>query len=46
MAEFRQVLKDVIGNIEKVVLDKTAVVKAALAASTLPPGKGWCHAGA
>ena len=32
MAEFRQVLKDVIGNIEKVVLDKTAVVKAALAA--------------
>jgi len=32
VAEFRQVLKDVIGNIEKVVLDKTAVVKAALAA--------------
>ena len=32
MAEFRQVLKDVIANIERVVLDKTATIKAALAA--------------
>ena len=32
MAEFRQVLKDLIANIEQVVLDKTATVKAALAA--------------
>lgn len=32
MAEFRQVLKEVITNIETVVLDKNATVKAALAA--------------
>ncbi len=32
MAEFRQVLKDVIANIEQVVFDKTATVRAALAA--------------
>jgi MoxR-like ATPase len=32
VAEFRQVLKEVIANIEHVVLDKTATIKAALAA--------------
>lgn len=32
MAEFRQVIRDVTGNIEQVVLDKSATVKAVLAA--------------
>lgn len=32
MSDFRQIIKDIIGNVENVILDKTAVVKTALAA--------------